>query len=101
MPDPRAGRRCFGLGSSARLTGSHASQFRFGRAMTYATPLFVRGTNQTSQPYSIPPPLGLLVRVNLLQAWRRVKSVRQQSHLLSSLIGLFVLGYWYLSFLLF
>ena len=46
-------------------------------------------------------PLLLLVRINLLQAWRRVKSVREQSRLLSSLIGLFVVGYLVLSFWLF
>ena len=46
-------------------------------------------------------PLRLLLGVNLLQAWRRLKSLRHQSRLLSSLIGLFVLGYLVLSFLLF
>jgi len=48
-----------------------------------------------------PSPLGLLIRVNALQAWRRVKAVREQSRLLSSLIGLFVLGYVALAFWLF
>ena len=46
-------------------------------------------------------PLSLLLRVNLLQAWRRLKSVREQSRLLSSFIGLFVIGYLLLSFWLF
>lgn len=46
-------------------------------------------------------PLGLLVRVNVVQAWRRVKSVREQSRLLSSLIGFFIVGYVVLAFWLF
>src|SRR6185295_13113347 len=46
-------------------------------------------------------PLELLVRVNALQAWRRVKAVRKQSRLLSSLIGFFVIGYVTLAFWLF
>lgn len=45
--------------------------------------------------------LALLLRVNLLQAWRRLKSLRQQSRLLTSMIGLFVLGYLALAFMLF
>ena len=48
-----------------------------------------------------PSPLGLLTRINLLQAWRRVKAVRQQSRLLSALIGLFIVGYVVLAFWLF
>ncbi|MEO7678128.1 MAG: hypothetical protein ABIV39_15330, partial [Verrucomicrobiota bacterium] len=47
------------------------------------------------------PPLVLLVRVNLLQSWRKLKSVRKQSRLLSSLIGFFVVGYLALAFGLF
>ena len=46
-------------------------------------------------------PLGLLVRVNALQAWRRVKDLREQSRLLSALIGLFIVGYVVLAFWLF
>ncbi|MHB8519570.1 MAG: putative ABC transporter permease subunit [Limisphaerales bacterium] len=49
----------------------------------------------------VSPPLVLLLRTNLLQAWRRVRSLREQSRLLSSLIGLFVAGYLWLAFLLF
>ena len=48
-----------------------------------------------------PSPLGLLVRVNALQAWRRVKAIREQSRLLSALIGLFIAGYAVLAFWLF
>src|SRR5207244_5420631 len=44
---------------------------------------------------------GLLVRINARQAWRRVKSLREQSRLLSTLIGLFILGYVALAFGLF
>lgn len=46
-------------------------------------------------------PLLLLLRVNGLQAWRRVKAVREQSRLLTALIGLFIFGYLGLSFWLF
>lgn len=46
-------------------------------------------------------PLGLLARVNLIQSWRRLKSVREQSRLLTAIIGLFVFGYVTISFLLF
>jgi ABC-2 type transport system permease protein len=45
--------------------------------------------------------LAILVRINLLQMWRRLKSVREQSRLLTSTISLFVLGYLGLSFWLF
>jgi len=48
-----------------------------------------------------PSPLRLLVRVNALQAWRRVMAFREQSRLLSALIGLFVIGYAVLAFWLF
>ena len=43
----------------------------------------------------------LLARVNALQAWRRLKSVRQQSRLLTTIILLFVVGYLVISFWLF
>src|SRR5215472_7290025 len=46
-------------------------------------------------------PLWLLVRVNTLQMWRRFKSVRAQSPLLTGIIAVFVLGYLGLSFWLF
>jgi ABC-2 type transport system permease protein len=42
-----------------------------------------------------------LVRTNLLQSWRRLVSLRQQSRLLSSCIGLFIFGYIAVSFYLF
>ncbi|MBI3874680.1 MAG: hypothetical protein HY300_01660, partial [Verrucomicrobia bacterium] len=48
-----------------------------------------------------PAPLVLLLRVNLLQMWRRLTSVRAQSPLLTGVIVLFVVGYIYLAFLLF
>jgi ABC-2 type transport system permease protein len=57
--------------------------------------------NPDLQPASAPSPLMLLVRVNLIQAWRRLKSVRQQSRLLIAIIALFVVGYLGLSFWLF
>src|SRR6266496_6005903 len=58
-----------------------------------------------STPLVAPPlaskPLLLLARVNALQAWRRLKGVREQSHLLTTIILLFVIGYICLSFWLF
>jgi ABC-2 type transport system permease protein len=47
------------------------------------------------------PRLSLLLRVNLLQGWRRLRDIRRQSKLLSSLILLFVGGYAVLAFWLF
>jgi hypothetical protein len=49
----------------------------------------------------ISPPLLLLIRVNLLQTWRKLKSVREQSRLLSSLIGFFIIGYLGIAFWMF
>jgi ABC-2 type transport system permease protein len=46
-------------------------------------------------------PLLLLVRVNLLQSWQRLKSVHKTSGLLALAVGLFMVGYQVLSFLLF
>src|SRR5215207_2685221 len=55
-----------------------------------------------ADPSSAPSaPLLLLLRVNALQMWRRLKSVRQQSRLLTGIIVLFVSGYLALSFWLF
>jgi len=55
----------------------------------------------STEPDKIPSPLLLLIRVNLLQSWRKIKSVRAQSRLLSSLIGFFVFGYLSLAFWMF
>jgi ABC-2 type transport system permease protein len=52
-------------------------------------------------PESRTADLIMLVRVNALQAWRRLKTVRATSSLLASSIGLFVVAYLTLSFLLF
>ncbi len=46
-------------------------------------------------------PLGLLIRVSLIQAWRRLKSIRKQSLLLTAFIALFMLVYLALSSWLF
>jgi ABC-2 type transport system permease protein len=46
-------------------------------------------------------PLWLLVRVNVLHSWRRLLAVREQSRLLTGVIGLFIVGYLFLSFELF
>lgn len=49
----------------------------------------------------MPSPLSLLIRVNALQSWRRIKGVRHQSRLLTTVIVLFMVGYLALSFWLF
>jgi len=46
-------------------------------------------------------PLLLLLRVNVLHSWRRLVATREQSRLLTSLIGSFIVGYLGLSFGLF
>lgn len=46
-------------------------------------------------------PLLLLLRVNGVLAWRRLKAVRDQSRLLTGLIVCFIVGYMWLSFWLF
>ncbi len=46
-------------------------------------------------------PLRLLLRVNALSAWRRLRSLRQQSKLLVLVIGGFLVGYLTLAFTLF
>ena len=55
-------------------------------------------SNETS---AVPSPLVLLLRVNALQSWRRVLSLRKQSRLLTTVIVSFVFGYLFLSFWLF
>jgi ABC-2 type transport system permease protein len=52
-------------------------------------------------PQSAPAPLWLLVRVNVLQLWRRLLFIRKQSKLLTTIIGLFIGSYLVLSFGLF
>ena len=46
-------------------------------------------------------PLLLLLRVNAISSWRKLLAVREQSRLLTALIGLFIGGYLVLSFALF
>jgi ABC-2 type transport system permease protein len=50
---------------------------------------------------SAPSALWLLIRVNALQSWRRLLSIRRQSTLLTGIIGTFALAYLVLSFELF
>jgi ABC-2 type transport system permease protein len=52
-------------------------------------------------PAQVSSPLLLLLRVNALQAWRRLKDVRRQSRLLTGIILVFIVGYASLSFWLF
>jgi ABC-2 type transport system permease protein len=49
----------------------------------------------------VPAALLLLLRVNVLQAWRRLKSLREQSRLLVSLITGFIAGYAVLAYWIF
>src|SRR6267142_2053538 len=51
--------------------------------------------------FGSPSPLLLLLKVNGLQHWRRLKAVRDQSRLLTAVILLFLSGYLVLSFGLF
>src|SRR5437773_430023 len=60
-------------------------------AMAGATP-------QHTQPAA---PLSLLLRVNLLSSWRRLKGVREQSRLLTGVISLFIASYLVVAFWLF
>ena len=46
-------------------------------------------------------PLLLLLRVNVISSWRQLLAMREQSRLLTGLIGLFIVGYLVLSFWLF
>src|SRR4051812_44775443 len=77
-------------GKSRCATGTNPRAIPFGAIKLIPVNGFVRST-----------PLWLLARTNVLQHWRRLKAVRAQSRLLSSSIGLFVVAYLSLSFLLF
>ena len=57
--------------------------------------------NSYSAPQSPRSALILLLRIHTLQAWRKIISLREQSRLLTSVIGLFIVGYLVLSFELF
>ncbi len=54
-----------------------------------------------AEKISTPSPLALLVRANVMQSWRRLKAIREQSALLTFVIVLFMVGYLALSFWLF
>ena len=56
---------------------------------------------ETLDMRSNPSQLGILVRVYGLQSWRKLLAVREKSRLLTSLIGLFMLGYAWLAFAIF
>src|SRR5215510_7854303 len=49
----------------------------------------------------LPAPLLVLLRVNALSSWRRIKSLREQSRLLTAVIALFISSYLVLAFWLF
>ncbi len=50
---------------------------------------------------AVPAPMLLLMQVNCIQAWRRLKSIQNQSRLLTGIIVLFLIGYAGISFCLF
>jgi ABC-2 type transport system permease protein len=54
-----------------------------------------------SEGYVIPGPLRLLMRVHAQSAWRRLKSLREQSRLLTGVILTFISSYLVLAFALF
>jgi ABC-2 type transport system permease protein len=58
-------------------------------------------TAARSESNAVPAPLTLLLRIHLLQSWRKLMALREQSRLLTSVIGLFIVGYLLLSFELF
>jgi ABC-2 type transport system permease protein len=63
--------------------------------------VFIPAVSASAEQSRAPSPLLLLMRTNATQAWRRVISIRHQSHLLTLVIGLFMVGYCALSFWLF
>jgi ABC-2 type transport system permease protein len=56
-------------------------------------------TDPAAQPAAAP--LSLLLRVNLLSSWRRLKGVREQSRLLTGVISIFIASYLVVAFWLF
>jgi len=58
-------------------------------------------TEARSESNAIPAPLMLLLRIHLLQSWRKLRALREQSRLLTGVIGIFIAGYLVLSFELF
>lgn len=57
--------------------------------------------DQPGPSRTVPTPLLLLLRIHALQLWRRFKSIRDQSRLLTTVIASFIVGYLGLSFWLF
>jgi len=53
------------------------------------------------EPVVAAQPLALLLRVNALSTWRRLKGLRQQSRLLMAVISVFIAGYLAIAFWLF
>jgi len=58
-------------------------------------------TDASNESSAIPAPLTLLLRIHLLQSWRKLMALREQSRLLTGVIGLFIVSYLVLSFELF
>ncbi len=58
-------------------------------------------TTAPDESPAAPAPLLLLLRLHALQSWRKIKSLRDQSRLLTSVIALFIITYLVLSFELF
>src|SRR6266478_1867629 len=58
-------------------------------------------SDSAAQPRAVPSPLRLLLRVNSQSAWRKLKSLKEQSRLLTGVIFLFITGYLVLAYWLF
>ena len=57
--------------------------------------------DSAAQPRAVRSPLRLLLRVNSQSAWRKLKSLKEQSRLLTGVIFLFITGYLVLAYWLF
>ena len=63
--------------------------------------MFGMSESPTAPGRAATAPILLLIQVNCMQAWRRLKSIRQQSRLLTGIIVLFMVSYAGISFWLF
>jgi ABC-2 type transport system permease protein len=74
----------------------------FTTVAVFSPPYYDKSVPDTrSATKAAPAPLVLLLRIHALQTWRKLKGLRDQSRLLTAVIGLFLIGYVMLSFELF
>ena len=71
-----------------------------GRIARKVFPRYIPSVPENSAPTKISP-LWLLLRVNAVSSWRKLLATREQSRLLTGLIGSFIVGYLVLSFWIF